>query len=150
MATVETPAIIVETIAIDAPMTAVFAALTEPDQLVQWWGSAESYRTTTMECDLRPGGAWKTTGIDRDGEAFSVSGTYRIVDAPQLIEFTWTHDWSKRGDANETIVRYALTERDGTTHLTVTHAGFATVEDRDVHAHGWKTVLGWVRAFVTR
>ena len=149
MAVTETPAIIVETIAIKAPIEAVFAALTVPDQLVQWWGSEGSYHTTAMETDLRPGGAWKTTGTGRDGEPFSVSGTYRAVDAPRLVEFTWRHDWSETNDIPETLVRYELNERDGVTNLTVTHSGFTTFADRDDHAAGWKTVLAWVRDFVT-
>ncbi len=39
MAVSETPAVIVESIAIEAPIAAVFAALTLPEQLVQWWNS---------------------------------------------------------------------------------------------------------------
>jgi uncharacterized protein YndB with AHSA1/START domain len=150
MATVETPAIIVETIAIKAPMAAVFAALTEPDQLIKWWGSKDGYRTTHMDADVRPGGAWKTVGISRDGSSFNVSGTYTLVDAPKLIEFTWMHDWSGSGDREDTLVRYELSERDGVTTLTVTHSGFTDVADREDHAAGWKVVLAWMSAYVTQ
>ncbi|MDQ2857341.1 MAG: SRPBCC domain-containing protein [Candidatus Eremiobacteraeota bacterium] len=150
MAVIETPAIIVETIAIEAPIAAVFAALTVPEQLVQWWGNDDSYRVAAMEADVRPGGAWKTTGKSGDGSSFSVAGTYRTVDPPRLVEFTWRHDWADGSDAPETLVRYELIERAGITDLTVTHSGFTTVEDREDHARGWKVVLGWVREFVTR
>jgi uncharacterized protein YndB with AHSA1/START domain len=146
----ETPAIIVETIAIEAPIAAVFAALTVPEQLVQWWGAEGSYHVTEMEADLRPGGAWKTTGAVPGGGTFSVSGTYRAVEPPRLVEFTWRHDWAEAADAPETLVRYELTERDGVTNLTVTHSGFTDPADRDDHARGWKTVLGWVRGFATK
>ncbi len=148
MAVTESPAIIVETIAIEAPIAAVFAALTDPDEIVQWWGSEESHHVTAMAADLRPGGAWESTGKTHDGEAFTVSGTYRAVDAPRLVEFTWRHDWSENDDALETLVRYELIERDGVTNLTVTHSGFTSVADREDHARGWKEVLGWLRAFV--
>ncbi len=149
MAVTETPAVIVETIAIEAPIAAVFAALTVPEQLVQWWGSADSYHVTAMEADLRPGGAWKTIGTARDGGTFAVSGSYRTVDAPRLVEFTWCHDWSENEDAPATLVRYELSERNGVTTLTVTHCGFTTSADRDDHALGWKTVLAWMREFLT-
>ncbi len=149
MAVSETPAIVVETIAIEAPIEAVFAALTVPEQLVQWWGSEDTYHVTAMEADLRPGGAWKTTGTGRDGKSFSVSGTYRAVNAPRLVEFTWRYDWSA-ASAPETLVRYDLSEGDGVTNLTVTHSGFTDVADRDDHVRGWKTVLGWVRGFVAK
>ena len=139
---------VVETIAIAAPIAAVFAALTTPEQLVQWWGSEDSYHVTAMEVDLRPGGAWETTGTGSDGKPFAVRGTYRAVAAPRMVEFTWRHDWDERRDPTDTIVRYDLSERDGVTTLTVTHSGFTTSADRDDHEQGWKTVLGWVRDFV--
>jgi uncharacterized protein YndB with AHSA1/START domain len=72
VAQTETPAIIVETIVINAPATVVFAALTEPDELTKWWGSDESYHTDTMEVDLRPGGAWKTSGTQPQWQVLRV------------------------------------------------------------------------------
>lgn len=150
MATTETPAIIVETIDIEAPIAAVFAALTVPEQLVQWWGSEDSYRVSKMDADLRPGGAWKTSGIGRDGAPFTVGGTYRLVQPPRSLEFTWRHHWAESGDAAETLVRYELEERGTGTRLIVTHSGFTTVGDRDNHAVGWKTVLAWMRDFLAR
>jgi uncharacterized protein YndB with AHSA1/START domain len=152
VAQTETPALIVETIEIEAPMATVFAALTEPEQLTAWWGSDDSYHCTAMECDLHVGGAWKTSGRGRDGKPFTVGGVYRIVEPPRILEFSWRHDWHDGDDpAADTIVRYELEERDGvTTQLTMTHWGFASMTDRNNHAAGWKTVLGWLRAFVSR
>jgi uncharacterized protein YndB with AHSA1/START domain len=150
VATTELQPVIVENVAIRAPIAAVFAALTEPDQLVQWWGTDDTYRVSTMHADLRPGGAWTTGGIGRDGSSFTVDGVYRVVEPPRLLEFTWRHDWVEGSDATETLVRYELAERDGITHLTVTHSGFTTAVDRDNHAKGWPVVLGWMSAFVTQ
>jgi uncharacterized protein YndB with AHSA1/START domain len=145
-------ATIVETITIDAPRAAVFAALTEPDQLTAWWGSDDSYRCATMERDLRAGGAWNTTGRGSDGKPFSVAGVYRIVEPPARLEFTWRYDWHDGAtDAPETIVRYDLAEHGAlATALTVTHSGFTSPGDRDDHVRGWKTVLGWLRGYLTR
>jgi len=148
VAQTETPAIIVETIAIEAPATAVFAALTEPEELTRWWGTDESYRVEVMERDLRVGGAWQTSGRSVDGKQFTVSGIYRIVQAPTLLEFTWNHDFY--GGAAETVVRYELEERDGVTQLRMTHSGFVSLADRDSHAYGWKTVLTLLKKYVTR
>jgi uncharacterized protein YndB with AHSA1/START domain len=151
VAQTESPAIIVETIVINAPATAVFAALTEPEELAAWWGHDDTYRTTAMERDLRVGGAWKTSGRSRDGKPFTVFGTYRIVDVPKLLEFTWQHDFHDGADSEiETVVRYELEEHDGVTQLRLTHSGFASIGDRDDHANGWKTVLNWLKNHVER
>jgi uncharacterized protein YndB with AHSA1/START domain len=148
MAQAETTAVIVETIAIEAPIQAVFAALTEPAQLVRWWGSDDAYRCAEMEVDLRPGGAWKISGKNRQGEAFDVRGVYRIVEPPHVLEFTWIHDWHDDDVATgDTIVRYDLEEIGAITRLRVTHSGFTSASDREEHAGGWVLVLGWLRSY---
>jgi len=147
----EAPPVIVETIAIQAPLGAVFAALTEPSELVRGWGSDDQYRVEEMQRDLTPGGAWKIMGTGSDGSPFSVGGVYRIVDPPRLVEFTWRHDWHDGDDPlGDTIVRYELEEQSGVTHLRVTHSGFTDAADREDHAKGWPIVLAWLKAFVTR
>lgn len=140
---------IVQEITIDAPAAKIFAALTEPDQLTQWWGEDEQYHTEHMEVDLRVGGSWRTTGTSADGSSFSVEGEYRIVQPPHLLGFTWRYDWAG-ADATETVVRYELIEQNGSTLVRVRHSGFADVESRDEHNRGWVQVLGWLNAYVTR
>jgi uncharacterized protein YndB with AHSA1/START domain len=41
---------------IAAKPEAVFRALTDPDEIVKWWGADGVYRTDRFEADLRPGG----------------------------------------------------------------------------------------------
>lgn len=144
---VETPTGIVQEITINAPAAKVFAAITEPKQLLQWWGSPETYRCTTMEADVRVGGRWRTAGEGADGESFSVVGTYRVVDPPRVLEHTWKYERGPYDDHVETVVRYDLEERDGVTHVRLTHTGFTDVEARDDHERGWTVVLGWLRAY---
>lgn len=147
MTTTDTPTTIVRDITINAPAAKIFAALTEPDQLVQWWGDDATYHTTHMERDLRVGGAWRTDGVGRDGEPFFVYGVYRAVDAPRLLEYTWRYSWADVPDA-ETIVRFELAERDGVTQLRLIHSGFADATAREQHEIGWTTVFGWLSNFV--
>ena len=149
MAQTEAPATIVETIVINAPASAVYAALTEPEELTKWWGSDDTYRAAVMEVDLRVGGKWKTSGRNREGKPFTVFGVYRIVDPPALLEFTWKHDFYDGALAEaETVVRYELEERDGATQLRVTHSGFTKLAGREDHSAGWKTVMAWLKKHV--
>lgn len=140
---------IVESITIDAPAENVFAALTDPEQLVQWWGDDETYRCGEMRVDLRPGGRWRTQGRGSDGTPFAVEGEYRIVQPPVLVEFTWQYDWGEGPQGTPTLVRYELSECAGKTQVTVRHSGFTVAEDREGHARGWKMVLGWLSAYVS-
>jgi uncharacterized protein YndB with AHSA1/START domain len=146
----DTALMLVETITIDAPIAAVYAALTEPEQLVEWWGSDGGYQSENMTADMRIGGEWKLSGIGKEGP-FTVGGIYRVINPPQHLEFTWRHSWGDGDDAsNDTIVRYDLEEHAGTTTLTLTHTNFGDQEDRDEHAEGWPVVLAWMAAYVTK
>jgi uncharacterized protein YndB with AHSA1/START domain len=133
---------IVKEIRIDAPLKKVFAALTDPQQLPQWWGDG----VDRWESDLRAGGRWVSYGTFADGSNFSVGGVYRIVQPPTLVEMTCTH-WGV--NAPQTIFRYELTESDGKTHLRLTHSGFVSEQFRDDHSNGWNQNLARMIAFVT-
>lgn len=137
--------VIVESIDIAAPIGAVFAALTEPEELVRWWGREGRYQTTHVVSDLRVGGAWEMRGVSADGDAQTLGGVYRIVEAPRRLEFTWGFVWTG-GDrsANETVVRYDLEGRGSLTRVTVTHTGFTDRIEHAEHEQGWKTVLAWL------
>jgi len=148
MSSTSTNLTIVKDVTIDAPAAKVFAALTEPDQLTQWWGSDEIYRVTHMERDLRVGGTWRTTGRGADGHTFAVEGVYRAIEPPRLLEYTWNYDWDEH--RAETVVRFELTERAGSTHVHVTHSGFLERAAHDQHEQGWDLVLGWLTRFVER
>ena len=135
---------IVKEITIRAPAERIFEALTDPQQRLKWWGAEGQYRGTHMESDLRPGGKWLTRGIGRGGKAFNVSGEYREIERPRLLVFTWLPDWD--ADAQESLVRFDLEERNGVTTVRLTHCGLTT-ESARAHHQGWPQVLGWLQAY---
>jgi len=135
---------IVKEITIKASAERIFAALTDPDQRVTWWGADGRFRTTQMESDLRPGGRWVMRGIGLGGKPFSVAGEYRNIERPRLLVFTWLPDWHE--GATESLVRFDLEEKDGVTTLRLTHSRL-TGEGLRVH-QGWPQILTWLRAYV--
>src|SRR5580704_83884 len=104
---------VVEEITIAATADRVFAALTDPQQRVKWWGQRGRFETKHAESDLRPGGRWLMRGSGVGGRPFCVSGEYRIVEPPRVLAFTWLPDWDE--NATETLVRFDLHEHDGMT-----------------------------------
>ena len=117
------PSTVTTHVDIAAPPEDVFEALTDPDQLAEWWGSDESYRTRDWTVEATPGGTWGATTIGPDGEEGSLGGTFIEVDAPRVLETTWRTSW----DDVDSIVRWELApvEVDGEagTRLTVIHTG---------------------------
>ena len=139
---------VVATVDIMAPAARVFRALSDPAELVQWWGSPETYQSQSMESDFRVGGRWRVEGKRADGTSYSVSGEFLEITPPRRIVQTWSHDW----DANHpaTKLTYALDDIPGGTRVTVHHEGFG---DRaaacNEHAMGWEMVLEWLAAHIT-
>ena len=133
---------------IAAPPARVFQALTDPQQMPQWWGQKEMYRVTKFEADLRPNGKWKSVGISANGESFEVGGEYLEVDPPRLLVQTWVASWSA---ALATKVRWQLQSQHDGTLVKITHSGFAgnAAAAKD-HSQGWQRVLAWVQAYTEK
>jgi len=142
-----TQGIIHAVVEIEAPPERVFQALTDPAELVAWWGSDDTYRTTGWEADLRVGGAWRSHGVANDGTPFSVGGEYLEVDPPRRLAHSWRPDWDS---AHVTTVHYQLDPLPLGTRVTVRHHGFeGRAESCNAHTAGWERVLGWLGAHVS-
>src|SRR5579871_2109284 len=135
---------IVQEIKIKAPAERIFEALANPEQRMKWWGSEGRFQITHMESDLRPGGKWMMSGDGMGGKPFTVLGTYREVERPRLLVFTWLPDWQE--NAEESLVRLDLEEKDGVTTVRLTHSGLSEAS-RASH-RGWPQILAWLQAYV--
>jgi uncharacterized protein YndB with AHSA1/START domain len=149
---------VVAEIFIAAPPARVFQALTDPQQMPQWWGQAGMYRITEWTGDLRPGGKWSSVGLRADGTSFRVDGEYLEVDPPRRLVQTWVASYS---GALKTVVYWDLEphsvhslqpsgpHKSGTgTLVKLRHEGFAgDRQQADSHGEGWKRVLGWLVSF---
>lgn len=134
---------IVEEITIKGSAERIFRAIVDPNQRIKWWGKKGVYESTHAESDPRVGGKWLMKGTAK-GHDFSVSGEYRQVDRPRLLEFTWIPNWEE--GSPESVVRFELNETAGVTTVRVTHSGL-TPAGREAHK-GWPQVLGWLRDYV--
>jgi uncharacterized protein YndB with AHSA1/START domain len=134
---------IIATVEIAAPAERVFQSLTDPDELVRWWGSPEAYRTTEWVADLRPGGRWRAGGRGADGSTFAVEGEFVEIDPPRKLVQTWKPDWD---GGHVTTITYRLESIPGGTRVTVRHEGFAgRPQSAEGHTSGWEQVLSWLQ-----
>jgi uncharacterized protein YndB with AHSA1/START domain len=128
-----------------APPERVFRAITE--EVSAWWGSVDTYHVSEWHSDLRVGGRWTSMGRGRDGQPFSVSGTYVEIDPPHRLVHTWEAPWD---GGNVTTVRYQLDPTEEGTRVTLSHDGFGDrAASCDGHAEGWEQVLEWMKAHLT-
>ena len=138
---------ILGSVEIAAPPEKVYRALTNPEEVVKWWGSDEVYRTTGWTSKLSPGGSWRAEGRSADGSTFSVEGTYLELDPPHKIVCTWKPDWEGE---HVTTITYRIELIEGGSRVVVRHEGFgARADSCRSHAQGWELVLGWLTGYAS-
>jgi uncharacterized protein YndB with AHSA1/START domain len=122
-----------------ASVEEVFAAWTEPEQMMKWACPAPG-GLKSVDADLRVGGSYRIV-MDIDGEAHTAFGVYREIDRPSRLVYTW--DWEQETHAmGETVVTVEFTPEGDGTRVSLTHEGFPTGEAHDGHAEGWTACLG--------
>jgi uncharacterized protein YndB with AHSA1/START domain len=130
---------------LDAPRALVFKAWTDPEHLAKWFGP-RGFSTTVIENDARTGGAYhfhmRAPNVDDHWR-----GTYREVIAPERIVFTWPTTM-RHPEVTGTIVTVTLQDVGGKTRLTLRHATFQTIAQRDDHNGGWNSALDRLTEFV--
>ena len=138
--------VIVEEIHIRASPERVFRALTDPEELVTWWGDPKQYWSTSWTLDLRVGGRWKSEGRSVYGGSFAIEGEFLEIEQPQKLSFTWVPSWI---EVKATKVEIVLEPRGQGTFLRWTQSGFSgypkALED---HRHGLPSVVQWLQAFL--
>jgi len=110
----------------DAPREAVFAAMTDPNAILQWWGLRDE-TTTAESMDVRPGGFWRFVSRDSQGNEYAFHGYFHEVLAPERLVYTFEYEGAPGHVILETIT---LEDLGGRTRLT-DRSVFQTVEDRD-------------------
>ena len=126
---------------LDAPRPLVFQAWTEPRHLARWWGPI-GFTLPVCTQDFRPGGAYRFCMRAPDGTDHWVWGVYREIVEPERLVFTWQRqDEAGLRSSLNNVVTVTLAAQGRKTHLTLHHAAFQTVADRDDHNSGWTQSL---------
>jgi uncharacterized protein YndB with AHSA1/START domain len=133
---------------IEASIGTVFAALTEPQAILRWWGSDDVYWMTNVEHELRAGAPVLYAGRFADGKTFAGTGVTQSVEAPRMLEYTRLY-FNGIPIVEETVIRYDLDERNGCTHVRVMHAGFHGAEAANQHGNGWDRAFVWLSKYLT-
>jgi len=112
---------------LDAPRELVFAAWTDPKQIVQWWGP-RGFTTTSHEMSVTPGGVWRFVMHGPDGRDYKNRIIFTEVVAPERLVYRHA------GEDEHEDVRFYVTvvfqAQGGKTLLTM-RSVFATAQERD-------------------
>ncbi len=123
-----------------APPARVFAAWTDPEKIVRWFGPSETIAgSVRAQLDVRPGGKYQMNFTTEDGESHQVGGVYREVVPDSRLQFTWAwHSTPER----ESLVTVTVTS-DGAKGciMTLLHEQFFDEAARTGHQRGWTGTL---------
>lgn len=131
-----------QTRAIRAPRSRVYEAWTDPAIMMQWFGPA-GRRCPGATLDVRVGGAYRIEVVScspppgaADGQTHMAAaiGHYTQVVPNELLQFTWSTDWSP---GEESLVTVSLRDVAGGTEINILHENFNQEASRDGHNQGW-------------
>jgi len=138
---------------VPAPVERVFQAWTRPEVMADWYAPTDDFVPSTVEVDLRVGGAYQVGMKHKDRDLHLVTGQYCRIEQPHLLSFTWawqTHD-AETPELHltpETQVTIELRPNGDATDLTLTHERFRDEALRDRHKQGWIGCLSRLAAKV--
>lgn len=125
----------------DAPREDVFRAWTDPAELSAWFGPADvDVPRDKVHVDLRVGGRWELTMVQRDGRREMTIG-YEILELtePQLLVMR-SDPMPQAGVPDGTLLRLELHDHGAKTRLNLTDGPYPAAGRG--HAEG-----GWNAAF---
>lgn len=127
---------------IKAAPARVWAAITRPELMMQWWGP-DAGPTLSVVADVRPGGRFSVVFRLLNGEEHNPTGIYKEVVPERKLVFTWDLPGER-----ESLVTFRLEPYDGGTVLTLTHEHLPDEETRASHEQGWSGLLDKLPLFL--
>ncbi|MCH6258147.1 SRPBCC domain-containing protein [Puniceicoccaceae bacterium K14] len=134
---------------LSASPEAVFAALTQPEKMNEWFFGMER-GCAQVEQDFRVGGAYTINMIGPEGgastcdgqERYAPHGEYLEIDPPHRLVFTWVSE----GFVDDSTVTINLKAVDAGTKLVLKHELPANVVEP--HTQGWNACLDHLVEFM--
>jgi uncharacterized protein YndB with AHSA1/START domain len=119
---------------LNAPPEKVYAAWTDPEKIIQWFGRADAKPGSHQaDIDARIGGRFRVS-FSANEEYYEVGGVYREVVPNQRLVFSWA--WHSTPERESQVTVLLQPDGDGTL-LTLHHEQLYDQAARDGHERGW-------------
>ena len=122
---------------IAAPAEALFDAWLDAESLGTWL-RPRVVSETRAETDPREGGGFRIV-MTEDGDDLLHQGTYREIDRPNRLVFTWSSASTDHRDSVVTVTFERL--ESGSTMVEIRQVGLPDEEARAGHTEGWSDIL---------
>jgi uncharacterized protein YndB with AHSA1/START domain len=130
---------------IRASAARLFAAWTEPEQLLAWWGP-RPVTCSAAEVDLRVGGRYRIVNALPDGTSLAIEGEFREIVRPSKLVYTWR---MRDGTEESSLVTVHFEGHGDATEVTIVHEQIPSEPVRVSHEKGWNGCLDGLVRYVT-
>ena len=121
------------------PPGRVFGAFTDAEQLRHWWGPV-GFTVASLQFDPAEGTDYRITMQPPEGDVFHIRGTFRAVEAPRRLSYTFIYE-EPDADDQETLVTLTFDPHDVGTRLMLDQEPFKTAGRLELHRDGWTDTL---------
>jgi len=128
----------------NAPPAKVFAAWTDPQKIMRWFGPGQ-VQCTHAEFDARVGGHYVIIATSPDGTKHQVGGVVREIIPNEKVVYTWA--WQSTPERESLVTVLLKPDGDGTL-MTLMHDQFIDEDARDRHQSGWNGALTKLEAYL--
>jgi uncharacterized protein YndB with AHSA1/START domain len=112
-----------------------FEFFADPGLLARWWGP-RGFSIPSIDFTPRVGASYAIEMQPPGGEPFHLTGTFREVDAPSRLAFSF--EWKPPDpDDQETLAQLSFQRVVDSTQIGVAQGPFKNEERRALHRDGW-------------
>ena len=116
----------------------VWEAWTEPEFILQWFGSDPNGKGLKAKMNVEQGGLYEITFKDGDGTEHTCMGKYLIVEKFRQLSFTW--EWENEPGI-ESLVNISIDSINNSTEMIFEHKNLGILS-----AHNY--LAGWKKTFL--
>jgi uncharacterized protein YndB with AHSA1/START domain len=126
----------------------VFAAFSEARLVSRWLTPSPDISLMLLQFDFRVGGTYRFAYGLPAGSTVIVGGSYRLIEPPSKIVFSWVIEPPDEHAGIESMVTVSITpDRDGT-DLIISHEQPTRHDAVTRHAEGWRGALDLLMALL--
>lgn len=120
---------------IKAPVSKVWKALTEPEQIKKYLFG------TDTKCDWKVGSPITFSGV-WEGKPYEDKGTILAFEPEKLLKYNYWSNWQGEDSPEKRqVISYKLQGENGKTVFTLIQENCPTIEARDHSSGNWQSVL---------
>jgi uncharacterized protein YndB with AHSA1/START domain len=126
----------------------VFSAFADAQMVSRWLTPSPEIKLTVLAFDFRVGGAYRFAYLVPGGQVMTVNGTYRAIEPPSRIVFSWNIEPPDEHAGLQSEVIVAITPLRGGCELHIRHQQLTRAGAAERHSEGWRGALDLLAALL--